>query len=87
MARYNIYVTYREGIFDPAGATASRALGQMGFEGVNSVKMGKYIQLDADGTYEEVTAMCEKLLANPVIEDFRIECPDGCDCDCGCKEG
>ena len=72
MARYEIYVTYREGIFDPAGATASRALGQMGFDGVDEVKMGKYIQLQGSASLAEVTEMCEKLLANPVIEDYRI---------------
>lgn len=72
MARYDIYVTYREGIFDPAGATASRALGQMGYESVESVSIGKFIQLEADASLEEVTEMCEKLLANPVIEDYRI---------------
>lgn len=73
MARYEIFVTYREGIFDPAGATAHRALGQIGFEGVSSVKIGKFIQLDADATPERVAEMCDKLLANPVIEDYRIE--------------
>lgn len=72
MARYDIYVTYREGIFDPAGATASRALGQMGYDSVKSVQIGKFIQLQADADLAEVTEMCEKLLANPVIEDYRI---------------
>lgn len=72
MARYDIYVTYRDGIFDPAGATAARALGQMGYKGVNSVGIGKFIQLDADADLAQVTEMCEKLLANPVIEDYRI---------------
>lgn len=73
MAHYEIYVTYREGIFDPAGATAQRALGQMGFDTVQSVKMGKYIQLEADASFDQVDEMCKKLLANPVIEDYRIE--------------
>lgn len=77
MARYEIFVTYREGIFDPAGATALRALGQIGFEGVNSLSIGKYIQLDADATPEQVAEMCDKLLANPVIEDYRIEVVEG----------
>lgn len=72
MARYDIYVTYREGIFDPAGATASRALDQMGYSSVKSVQIGKFIQLEADAELAEVEEMCEKLLANPVIEDYRI---------------
>ena len=73
MARYEIYVTYKQGIFDPPGATAERALANLGYEGVNSVKIGKFIRLDADADLESVTEMCGKLLANPVIEDFRIE--------------
>jgi len=73
MARYEIYVTYKQGIFDPPGATAERALANLGYEGVNSVKIGKFIRLDADADLASVTEMCGKLLANPVIEDFRIE--------------
>ena len=73
MARYEIYVTYKQGIFDPPGATAERALANLGYEGVNSVKIGKFIRLDADADLTTVTEMCAKLLANPVIEDFRIE--------------
>jgi len=73
MARYEIYVTYKQGIFDPPGATAERALANLGYVGVNSVKIGKFIRLDADADLTTVTEMCAKLLANPVIEDFRIE--------------
>jgi phosphoribosylformylglycinamidine synthase len=77
MARYEIYVTYKQGIFDPPGATAERALANLGYTGVNSVKIGKYIRLDADVDLATVTEMCEKLLANPVIEDYRIEEVEG----------
>jgi phosphoribosylformylglycinamidine synthase subunit PurS len=73
MASYEIYVTYKLGIFDPPGATAERALANLGYEGVNSVKIGKFIRLDADADLATVTEMCQKLLANPVIEDFRFE--------------
>ena len=73
MARYEIYVTYKQGIFDPPGATAEHALANLGYAGVNSVKIGKFIRLDADADLTTVTEMCAKLLANPVIEDFRIE--------------
>ena len=73
MARYEIYVTYKPGIFDPPGATAERALVNLGYEGVNEVKIGKYIRIDADADLETVSEMCQKLLANPVIEDYRIE--------------
>ena len=74
MARYEIYVTYKKGIFDPPGATAERALANLGYEGVDEVKIGKYIQLDWRRRPEaQVREMCDKLLANPVIEDYRIE--------------
>jgi phosphoribosylformylglycinamidine synthase subunit PurS len=79
MARYEIFVTYKKGIFDPPGATAERALANLGYEEVGSVRIGKYIRLEvADGTPESrVTEMCDKLLANPVIEDYRIEKVEG----------
>jgi phosphoribosylformylglycinamidine synthase subunit PurS len=73
MARYEIYVTYKQGIFDPPGATAERALVNLGYEGVNSVSIGKFIRIDADADLATVSEMCEKLLANPVIEEYRIE--------------
>ena len=77
MAQYEIFVTYREGIFDPAGATAHRALNQIGFTGVESVNIGKYIRLTAEADLAQVTEMCEKLLANPVIEEYRINVVGG----------
>jgi len=75
MARFDIYVTYKKGIFDPPGATAERALQNLGYSEVSSVKIGKFIQLEvADGTdVARVAEMCDKLLANPVIEDYHIE--------------
>jgi len=81
MARYQIYVTYKQGIFDPAGATAQRALEQMDFAEVSALRIGKYITLETTGEacpeqLERVQEMCHKLLANPVIEDYRIESAD-----------
>ena len=73
MARYEIFVTYKTGIFDPPGATAKRALVNLGYSGLEDVKIGKYIQLTTEGDLSEVREMCDKLLANPVIEDYRIE--------------
>ncbi len=72
MARFEVYITYKQGIFDPPGATAERALANLGYEGVESVKIGKYIRIGGDVDIDEVREMCEKLLANPIIEDFRI---------------
>lgn len=80
MARYEIFVTYKKGIFDPPGATAERALVNLGYEEVSEVKIGKYIQLEVDDGPDEldrVTEMCDKLLANPVIEDYRIVTAEG----------
>lgn len=77
MARYEIYVTYKQGIFDPPGATAERALANLGYEGIEEVKIGKFIRLAGDVDLAAVTEMCDKLLANPVIEDYRIETVEG----------
>ncbi len=79
MARYEIFVTYKDGIFDPPGATAERALANLGYDEVRQVKIGKYIQLDlGEGpeSLSRVREMCDKLLANPVIEDYRIQSHD-----------
>ena len=74
MKQYRIYVTGKKGIFDPAGEQAHRALDSLGFE-VEGVRIGKFIQLDCEDSVdrEAVAKMCDKLLANPVIEDYRIE--------------
>ncbi len=77
MKHYRIYVTGKAGIFDPPGATVMRALTNLGYEGVEDVKIGKFIQLSADVDEATVREMCEKLLANPVIEDYRIELVEG----------
>jgi phosphoribosylformylglycinamidine synthase PurS subunit len=76
VAHYEIFVTYKKGIFDPPGATAERALANLGYTDVGSVKIGKYIQVEvADGpsALARVREMCDRLLANPVIEDYRIQ--------------
>lgn len=75
MARFDVYVTYKQGIFDPPGATAERALVNLGYNEVSSVKIGKFIQMEVaeDTALARVAEMCDKLLANPVIEDYRIE--------------
>ncbi|MEX0368523.1 MAG: phosphoribosylformylglycinamidine synthase subunit PurS [Ruegeria sp.] len=70
-----VHVMLKNGVLDPQGEAVRHALGALGFEGVNGVRQGKVIELDlADGTSEaDVTAMCEKLLANTVIESYRVE--------------
>ncbi|MCF3594363.1 phosphoribosylformylglycinamidine synthase subunit PurS [Rhodobacteraceae bacterium LMO-12] len=70
-----VYVMLKDGVLDPQGAAVKHALGALGFDGVEGVRQGKVIELDlAAGTDEAtVKAMCEKLLANTVIESYRIE--------------
>ncbi|MEA3053261.1 MAG: phosphoribosylformylglycinamidine synthase subunit PurS [Sphingomonadales bacterium] len=70
-----VYVTLKNGVLDPQGKAIRHALQGLGFEGVNDVRAGKLIELDlAESVGEaEVEAMCRKLLANTVIENFRIE--------------
>ena len=70
-----VEVTLKSGVLDPQGEAVRHALGTLGFDGVQGVRQGKLIELDlADGTDEAVIAqMCDKLLANTVIESYRIE--------------
>jgi phosphoribosylformylglycinamidine synthase PurS subunit len=72
-----VYVTLKNGVLDPQGKAIHHALEGLGFSGVNGVRAGKLIELDLDGSVsdEDVEAMCRKLLANTVIENFRIERP------------
>tara|TARA_R110000787_G_scaffold4637_2_gene17451 strand:- start:29 stop:259 length:231 start_codon:yes stop_codon:yes gene_type:complete len=70
-----VHVMLKNGVLDPQGEAVRHALAAMGFDGVNGVRQGKVIELDlADGTTEaEITSMCEKLLANTVIESYSVE--------------
>jgi phosphoribosylformylglycinamidine synthase subunit PurS len=70
-----IYVTLKNGVLDPQGKAIHHALEGLGFDGVNDARQGKFIELDlADGTSDAtIEDMCKKLLANTVIENFRIE--------------
>jgi phosphoribosylformylglycinamidine synthase len=70
-----VHVMLKNGVLDPQGEAVRHALGAMGFDGVNGVRQGKFIELDlADGTTEAtVNEMCEKLLSNMVIESYTVE--------------
>jgi phosphoribosylformylglycinamidine synthase PurS subunit len=73
-----VTVMLKSGVLDPQGEAVRHALGSLGFAGVNGVRQGKVIELDlaeTDAAKAEtaVKAMCEKLLANTVIESYRIE--------------
>jgi len=76
--RVSVHITPRRGLLDPQGKAVESALHSLGFEGVMSVHIGRHIVIDtesenADAAIASVTAMCERLLANPVTEDFEIE--------------
>ncbi len=70
-----VHVMLKNGVLDPQGEAVRHALGAMGFDGVRGVRQGKVIELDlAEGASEaQVAEMCEKLLANTVIESYRVE--------------
>ena len=74
----NIYVSLKSTVSDPHGATVSGALSQLGFDTVKNVRVGKYITLEIEKPTKEeaesaVSNMCEQLLANTVIEEYRFE--------------
>lgn len=73
-----VHVMLKNGVLDPQGEAVRHALGQLGFDGVDGVRQGKVIELDlaeTDAAKAEatVTQMCEKLLANTVIESYHVE--------------
>jgi phosphoribosylformylglycinamidine synthase len=73
--KVRVYVTLKKGVLDPQGKAIHHALEGLGFVGVNDVRAGKLIELDVEaGTSDgDVEEMCRKLLANTVIENYRIE--------------
>jgi phosphoribosylformylglycinamidine synthase len=73
-----VLITLKDGVLDPQGKAIKRALAALGFDGVDQVRQGKYIELeiaesDAARARKTVDAMCAKLLANTVIENYSIE--------------
>ena len=72
-----VHVTLKSGVLDPQGKAIGHALSNLGFQGVGEVRQGKVIEINLDGTdtakaEAEVKAMCERLLANTVIENYSI---------------
>jgi phosphoribosylformylglycinamidine synthase len=73
-----VHITLKPGVLDPQGRAIAHALDQLGFDGVGDVRQGKYIELDIAETdparaRAHVEAMCSKLLANTVIENYAID--------------
>ena len=77
MKKVKIYVTLRESVLDPQGSAVMGALHTMGYGEVADVRIGKYLELQVDDSEREldvvVKEMCEKLLTNTVIEDYRYD--------------
>lgn len=73
--KLRIFVTLKNGVLDPQGKAIHKALYGLGFAGINDVRAGKLIELDvADDTSDaSIDEMCRKLLANTVIENYRVE--------------
>lgn len=73
-----IYVTLKAGILDPQGEAIQHSLETLGYAGLRDVRMGKYLEITltdraADEALRDLEGMCRKLLANPVVEDYRFE--------------
>lgn len=72
-----VYIRLKDGVLDPQGITIERAIANMGFDMVEGVRSGRFFELDISGgngqVNEKVDEICRKLLANPVVEDFKVE--------------
>ncbi|WP_307206508.1 phosphoribosylformylglycinamidine synthase subunit PurS [Paenibacillus harenae] len=78
MMKATVYVTIKENVLDPQGTAVQGALHSMGFADVGKVRIGKYLELELDTNDRaeaeaRIKVMCEKLLANTVVEDYRFE--------------
>ncbi|MGC9221094.1 MAG: phosphoribosylformylglycinamidine synthase subunit PurS [Solirubrobacteraceae bacterium] len=74
--RARVLIRPKAGILDPQGQAVERALPALGFNGASHVHVGRLIELDID-QIEELSAMCERLLANPLVEEYEIQYGDG----------
>lgn len=78
LMKARIKITLKNGVLDPQGKATQQALGHLGFDGVEEVRQGKYIEVelaetDESAAREKVTKMCEQLLANMVIENYEFD--------------
>ncbi len=74
MTAVRVLIRPKEGILDAQGKAVETALPALGFEGIREVRVGRIVELEADST-ERLEELCEKLLANPLIEDYEIVTP------------
>ncbi|MEI5907357.1 phosphoribosylformylglycinamidine synthase subunit PurS [Bacillus spongiae] len=76
MVKVKIYVTLKESVLDPQGAAVKSSLHSMNYHDVEDVRIGKYMELtlqDTENVEQKVREMCDRLLSNPVIEDYSFE--------------
>jgi len=76
--KVTVFVTPKKNVLDPQGAAVSHAMGSLGFEGLQHVRIGKVIEIEIDGEdtpefRKSLDRICHELLSNPVIEDYRYE--------------
>ncbi len=76
--RVKIFISFKSGVLDPQGKAVERSLHTLGYQEVRDVRMGKYLEIELDAASREAAEarlqeICDKLLANPVIEDYRFE--------------
>jgi len=77
--KLRVFVTLKPGVLDPQGRAVMNSLHALGFDSVEEVRQGKYLEIDVDGTLSgeeldrQADEMCRKLLADPVIENYRFE--------------
>ena len=71
MVKAKVLIRPKQGILDPQGKAVERALPALGFDGISNVRVGRLVELETDDP-SAIDSLCEKLLANPVTEDFEI---------------
>ncbi|HEX9445029.1 MAG TPA: phosphoribosylformylglycinamidine synthase subunit PurS [Candidatus Binatia bacterium] len=76
--RAKIFISFKHGVLDPQGKAVERSLHTLGYQEVRDVRMGKYLEIELEAASRpeaeaRIREMCDKLLANPVIEDYRFE--------------
>ena len=76
MTRARVLIRPKEGILDPQGQAVERALPALGFEGVSHVRIGRLVELEVEDP-SRLEEMCERLLANPLIEDYEVLVVEG----------
>lgn len=74
MKKFKVIVKLKDGVLDPQGETVRRAIEHLGYRGVSQVRIGKYVEINAEEnvTSQEIEEIADRLLANPVIETYEI---------------